>query len=176
MLEAYHQHVADRAKLGIPPLPLNAQQTAELCEILKNPSEELKGELLTLLRDRIPPGVDEAAYVKAGFLTGIAKGEIKSSVISPQGAVSLLGTMVGGYNVHSLIELLKSRDINIAAAAASALSKTLLVFDAFNEVLELSDTNPYAKQVIDAWANGAWFIAKPKLANRPDIPLHALVC
>ena len=201
MLEAYHQHVADRAKLGIPPLPLNAQQTAELCEILKNPSEELKGELLTLLRDRVPPGVDEAAYVKAGFLTGIAKGEIKSSVISAQGAVSLLGTMVGGYNVHSLIELLKSRDINIAAAAASALSKTLLVFDAFNEVLELSDTNPYAKQVIDAWANGAWFIAKPKLAKeitvtvfkvpgetntddlspaphattRPDIPLHALV-
>jgi aconitase B len=93
MLEAYHQHVADRAKLGIPPLPLNAQQTAELCEILKNPPEELKGELLTL-----------------------------------------------------------------------------------NEVLELSDTNPYAKQVIDAWANGAWFIAKPKLANRPDILLHALVC
>ena len=201
MLEAYHQHVADRAKLGIPPLPLNAQQTAELCEMLKNPTEELKGELLTLLRDRVPPGVDEAAYVKAGFLTGIAKGEIKSNVISPQGAVSLLGTMVGGYNVHSLIELLKSRDINIAAASASALSKTLLVFDAFNEVLELSDTNPYAKQVIDAWANGAWFIAKPKLAKeitvtvfkvpgetntddlspaphattRPDIPLHALV-
>ncbi|MFM6304009.1 MAG: aconitate hydratase B, partial [Planktothrix sp.] len=165
MLEAYRQHAEERAQLGIPPLPLNAQQTAELCEILKNPSEELKGELLTLLRDRVPPGVDEAAYVKAGFLTGIAKGEIKSSVISPQGAVSLLGTMVGGYNVHSLIELLKSRDINIAAAAASALSKTLLVFDAFNEVLELSDTNPYAKQVIDAWANGAWFIAKPKLAK-----------
>ncbi|MEG3438544.1 bifunctional aconitate hydratase 2/2-methylisocitrate dehydratase [Pannus brasiliensis CCIBt3594] len=201
MLEAYHQHAEERAKLGIPALPLNAEQTAELCEMLKNPPEELKGELMSLLRDRVPPGVDEAAYVKAGFLTGIAKGEITSPVISPQGAVSLLGTMVGGYNVQSLIELLKSRDTNIAATAASALSKTLLVFDAFNEVLELADTNPYAKQVIDAWANGEWFINKPKLAKeitvtvfkvpgetntddlspaphattRPDIPLHALV-
>jgi aconitate hydratase 2 / 2-methylisocitrate dehydratase len=201
MLEAYHRHAEERAKLGIPPLPLTAPQTAELCEILKNPPEEQKGELMLLLRDRVPPGVDEAAYVKAGFLTGIAKGEITSPVISAQGAVSLLGTMVGGYNVHSLIELLKSRDSALASTAVSALSKTLLVFDAFNEVLELSDTNPYAKQVIDAWANGAWFIGKPPLAKeitvtvfkvpgetntddlspaphattRPDIPLHALV-
>jgi aconitate hydratase 2/2-methylisocitrate dehydratase len=201
MLEAYRQHAAERAKLGIPPLPLSAQQASQLCEMLKNPPEELKGELLTLLRDRIPPGVDEAAYVKAGFLTGIAKGEITSPAISPQGAVSLLGTMVGGYNVQSLVNLLKSRDNNIASAAATALSKTLLVFDAFNEILELSETNPYAKQVIDAWANAAWFIGKPKVAKeitvtvfkvpgetntddlspaphattRPDIPLHALV-
>lgn len=200
MLQGYRKHAEERAKSGIPPLPLNAAQTAELCELLKNPPEEQKGELLSLLRDRVPPGVDEAAYVKAGFLTAVAKGEISCPVISAQGAVSLLGTMIGGYNVHSLIELLKSRDVNIAATAVTALSKTLLVFDAFNEVLELSETNPYAKQVIDAWANAAWFINKPKLAKtiivtvfkvpgetntddlspathattRPDIPLHAL--
>jgi aconitate hydratase 2/2-methylisocitrate dehydratase len=169
--------------------------------MLKNPPQELRGELMTLLKDRIPPGVDEAAYVKAGFLTAIAKGEITSPAISHQGAVSLLGTMVGGYNVHSLVNLLKSRDDSLATAAANALSKTLLVFDAFHEVLELSETNPYAKQVIDAWANAAWFINKPKVpkeitvtvfkvpgetntddlspaphaTTRPDIPLHALV-
>ena len=200
-LDEYHKHTEARAKLGIPPLPLNAEETSALCELLKNPPEELKAELMSLLRDRVPPGVDEAAYVKAGFLTAIAKGEVISSVISEQGAVSLLGTMMGGYNVQSLISLLKSRDESVAAIAVSALSKTLLVFDVFNEVLELSETNPYAKQVVDAWANGAWFINKPKVAKeitvtvfkvpgetntddlspaphattRPDIPLHALV-
>jgi len=200
MLQAYRQHVADRQKLGIPPLPLSAEQTTELCELLKNPAEAEKEELSMLLRDRVPPGVDEAAYVKAGFLTAIAKGEVSCPLISSQGAVELLGTMVGGYNVHSLIELLKAKDNNIASAAAIALSKTLLVFDAFNEVLHLSDTNPHAKQVIDAWAEGAWFINKPEVpetitvtvfkvpgetntddlspaphaTTRPDIPLHAL--
>ncbi|BAQ66616.1 bifunctional aconitate hydratase 2/2-methylisocitrate dehydratase [Geminocystis sp. NIES-3709] len=199
-LETYHQHAEERAKLGIPPLPLNAEQTSHLCEMLQNPSEGLKEELMMLLRDRIPPGVDEASYVKAGFLTAVAKGELTSPIISPQGAVSLLGTMMGGYNVQSLISLLKSKDSNVALEAANALSKTLLVFDAFNDVLELSDINPYAKQVIDAWANGAWFISKPKVpesitvtvfkvsgetntddlspaphaTTRPDIPLHAL--
>jgi aconitate hydratase 2/2-methylisocitrate dehydratase len=200
-LDDYRKHTEERAKLGIPPLPLNAQQTSELCEMLKNPPEELKEELLMLLRDRIPPGVDEAAYVKAGFLTGVAKKEITCPLISPQGAVDLLGTMMGGYNVQSLVDLLKSKDSNVASTAATALSKTLLLFDAFNEVLELSDTNPYAKQVIDAWSNAAWFISKPKLSEsitvtvfkvegetntddlspaphattRPDIPLHATV-
>ncbi|MEB3309664.1 MAG: bifunctional aconitate hydratase 2/2-methylisocitrate dehydratase [Snowella sp.] len=200
MLTEYRQHAEERAQLGIPPVPLNAAQTSALCEMLKAPPEDLKEELLGLLRDRVPPGVDEAAYVKAGFLTAIAKGEIECPVISAQGAVSLLGTMIGGYNVQSLIQLLKSKDTNIASAAATALSKTLLVFDAFNEVLELSETNPYAKQVVDAWANAAWFIGKPKLpesitvtvfkvpgetntddlspathaTTRPDIPLHAL--
>ncbi|MGK7950658.1 MAG: bifunctional aconitate hydratase 2/2-methylisocitrate dehydratase [Xenococcaceae cyanobacterium] len=200
MLEAYRQHKAEREAMGIPPLPLNAEQTSQLCELLKNPPEAEKAELLMLLRDRVPPGVDEAAYVKAGFLTAIAKKEIKCPLISPQGAVDLLGTMVGGYNVQSLVSLLKSNDPNIAAEAASALSKTLLVFDAFNDVLELSDVNPYAKQVIDSWANAEWFISRPKLAEnitvtvfkvpgetntddlspaphattRPDIPLHAL--
>ncbi|MGL4882874.1 MAG: bifunctional aconitate hydratase 2/2-methylisocitrate dehydratase [Waterburya sp.] len=200
MQEEYNKHAAERAALGIPPLPLTAQQTTELCELLKNPPEAEKGELLKLLRDRVPPGVDDAAYVKAGFLTAIAKGEIQCPVISAQGAVNLLGTMVGGYNVQSLVDLLKSSDPSIAAEAAAALSKTLLVFDAFNEVLELSDTNPYAKQVIDSWANAEWFIGRPKLpeaitvtvfkvpgetntddlspaphaTTRPDIPLHAL--
>ncbi|RMD69678.1 MAG: bifunctional aconitate hydratase 2/2-methylisocitrate dehydratase, partial [Cyanobacteria bacterium J149] len=199
-LETYHQHVEERAKLGIPPLPLNAEQTSHLCEMLQNPSEELKEELMMLLRDRIPPGVDEASYVKAGFLTAVAKGELTSPVISKQGAVSLLGTMMGGYNVQSLVSLLKSADNTVASEAANALSKTLLVFDAFNDVLELADTNPYAKQVIDAWAEASWFISKPKVAEsitvtvfkvpgetntddlspaphattRPDIPLHAL--
>ncbi|MBD2652573.1 bifunctional aconitate hydratase 2/2-methylisocitrate dehydratase [Synechocystis sp. FACHB-383] len=200
MLQAYRRHAADRQKLGIPPLPLTAEQTTELCELLKNPPEAEKAELMMLLRDRVPPGVDEAAYVKAGFLTAIAKGEVTCPLISSQGAVDLLGTMIGGYNVQSLIELLKSKDTSIASAAATALSKTLLVFDAFNDVLHLSDSNPYAKQVIDAWAEGAWFINKPEVADsitvtvfkvpgetntddlspaphattRPDIPLHAL--
>ncbi len=200
MLQEYRKHAEERAKLGIPPLPLNAEQTSQLCELLKNPPEGEAETLMMLLRDRIPPGVDEAAYVKAGFLTGVAKGEIKCPLISPQGAVDLLGTMMGGYNVQSLIELLKSQDSNIASEAAIALSKTLLVFDAFNDVLHGCDTNPYAKQVMDAWANGAWFISKPKVAKeitvtvfkvpgetntddlspaphattRPDIPLHAL--
>lgn len=207
MLESYRQHVAQRAALGIPPLPLNAQQTSELCELLKNPpsGEEVGAQglvpLLELLRDRVPPGVDQAAYVKAGFLTGVAKGEITTPLIVPQAAVYLLGTMLGGYNVQSLVNLLKSKDTLIASAAATALSKTLLVFDAFHDVFTLSDTNPYAKQVIDAWANAAWFIGRPKLAEaitvtvlkvpgetntddlspaphattRPDIPLHATV-
>ncbi|MFN9173774.1 MAG: bifunctional aconitate hydratase 2/2-methylisocitrate dehydratase [Synechocystis sp.] len=200
MLQAYRQHTADRQKLGIPPLPLNAEQTTALCELLKNPPEAEKEELLMLLRDRVPPVVDEAAYVKAGFLTAIAKGEVTCPLISGQGAVELLGTMVGGYNVQSFFELLKAKDSNIANTAAIAISKTLLVFDAFNDVLHLSDTNPYAKQVIDAWAEGAWFINKPEVpetitvtvfkvpgetntddlspaphaTTRPDIPLHAL--
>jgi aconitate hydratase 2 / 2-methylisocitrate dehydratase len=200
MLEAYRKEASERETQSIPPLPLTAERVSQLCELLKNPPEEEKGELLKLLRDRVPPGVDDAAYVKAGFLTALAKQEIQCPIISAQGAVDLLGTMVGGYNVQSLVSLLKSKDSSIAAEAASALSKTLLVFDAFNDVLELSDTNPYAKQVIDSWANGEWFISRPKLpesitvtvfkvpgetntddlspaphaTTRPDIPLHAL--
>jgi len=201
MLESYRQHVAERAALGIPPLPLDAQQTSELCELLKNPPAGEEETLMDLLRDRVPPGVDPAAYVKASFLTAIAKGEITSPLIVPQGAVDLLGTMVGGYNVQSLIDLLKSQDTGLAAEAAAALSKTMLVFDAFNDVLALSDVNPYAKQVIDSWSAAEWFIGRPKVpeaitvtvfkvpgetntddlspaplaTTRPDIPLHATV-
>ncbi len=201
MLEAYRQHAADREALGIPPLPLNAEQTSELCELLKNPPEEEKEFLMDLLRDRIPPGVDEAAYVKAGFLTAVAKGEIDCPLLSHQGAIDLLGTMIGGYNVQSLVDFLKSSDSNLAREAATALSTITLAFDSFNDVLALSDINPYAKQVIDAWAEGDWFIRRPKVpesitvtvfkvggetntddlspaphaTTRPDIPLHALV-
>ncbi|MBD2303730.1 bifunctional aconitate hydratase 2/2-methylisocitrate dehydratase [Nostoc sp. FACHB-190] len=216
MLEEYRQQVAERAALGIPPLPLDAKQTSELCELLKNPPKGEEETLLHLLRDRIPPGVDAAAYVKAGFLTGIAKGEITSPLISSIEAVELLGTMVGGYNVQSLIELLQfstkpsegdtplvmggEGKEPIAAYAAAALSKTLLVYDAFHDVLELSKTNPYAKRVINSWAEAEWFTVRPKLpeyinvtvfkvpgetntddlspathaTTRPDIPLHAL--
>ncbi|MEA5540890.1 bifunctional aconitate hydratase 2/2-methylisocitrate dehydratase [Limnoraphis robusta Tam1] len=201
MLEAYRQHAAEREALGIPPLPLNAQQTSELCELLKNPPEAEKEFLMELLRDRIPPGVDEAAYVKAGFLTAVAKGEIHCPLLSPQGAINLLGTMIGGYNVQSLVSFLKYSDSNIASEAATALSTITLAFDTFNDVLALSEVNPYAKQVIDAWAEADWFIRRSKVpesitvtvfkvggetntddlspaphaTTRPDIPLHALV-
>jgi len=200
MLETYRQHATERAKQGIPPLPLNAEQTSQLCELLKQPPAGTEEELLYLLRDRVPPGVDEAAYVKAGFLTAIGKGEVNCPLITAEEAVALLGTMVGGYNVQSLIEFLQSSDKNLAQKAAAALSQTILAFDAFNDVLELAQDNQYAKQVIDAWAEGTWFTNKPEVpeqiqvtifkvpgetntddlspaphaTTRPDIPLHAL--
>ncbi|AFZ15438.1 aconitase [Crinalium epipsammum PCC 9333] len=201
MLEAYRQHVAERAKLGIPPLPLDAQQTSELCELLKNPPAGEEETLLELLRDRIPPGVDSAAYVKAGFLTAIAKGEITSSLVSPIYAVELLGTMIGGYNVQSLIDLLQfNQNASLQEAAAKALSKMVLVYDAFHDVEELAKTNSYAQQVIEAWETAEWFTSRPPVpeaitvtvfkvpgetntddlspathaTTRPDIPLHAL--
>jgi len=202
MLESYRQHVAERAALGIPPLPLTAQQTTELCELLKNPPAGEAECLLTLLRDRIPPGVDQAAYVKAGFLTAIAKGDVTSPLISASDAVELLGTMMGGYNVQSLIDLLQSPDSTIAKIAVTSLSKILLVYDAFHDVQELAESgNIYAKQVIDSWANAEWFTDRaalperitvtvfkvpgetntddlspaPHATTRPDIPLHATV-
>ena len=201
MLESYRQHVADRADVGIPPLPLNAQQTSELCELLKTPPMGEEAFLLSLLRDRVPPGVDQAAYVKAGFLSAIAKNEAASPLISPKEAVELLGTMMGGYNVHSLIELLHSPNAEIAETATVAMSKTVLVYDAFHDVQELAESgNAYAQRVLDAWANAEWFTSRPPLAEaitvtvfkvpgetntddlspathattRPDIPLHAL--
>lgn len=200
MLENYRQQVAERAALGIPPLPLSAEQTADLCELLKNPPAGEETYLWELLRDRIPPGVDPAAYVKAGFLTAIAKGETTSPLVSPLQAIELLGTMLGGYNVGSLIELLKSDNAELAQAAANALSTITLVYDAYHDVLELSQTNAYAKQVVEAWANATWFTSRPELpesitvtvfkvpgetntddlspathaTTRPDIPLHAL--
>lgn len=219
MLEQYRKHVAERAQLGIPPLPLDAKQTSELCELLKNPPKGQEEILLHLLSDRVSPGVDPAAYVKAGFLTAIAKKEITSPLISRIEAVQLLGTMVGGYNVQSLIELLQWPTVSlsdssetplvmggqgkepIAAYAANALSRILLVYDAFHDVLELSKTNPFAKRVIDSWAEAEWFTIRPTVpeaitvtvfkvpgetntddlspaqsaTTRPDIPLHALV-
>jgi aconitate hydratase 2 / 2-methylisocitrate dehydratase len=219
MLEQYRQHVAERAQLGIPPLPLDAKQTSELCELLKNPPKGQEEILLHLLSDRVSGGVDPAAYVKAGFLTAIAKKEITSPLVSRIEAVQLLGTMIGGYNVQSLIDLLQFPTVSlsdssetplvmggqgkepIAAYAANALSKILLVYDAFHDVLELSKTNPFAKRVIDSWAEAEWFTLRPTVpeaitvtvfkvpgetntddlspaqsaTTRPDIPLHALV-
>jgi aconitate hydratase 2 / 2-methylisocitrate dehydratase len=202
MLETYRQHVADRAALGIPPLPLTPQQVADLCELLKQPSTGEEATLVEMLRDRVPPGVDQAAYVKAGFLTAIAQAEATSPLISPLYAVELLGTMMGGYNVRSLIDLLSASDGAIATAAATALSKILLVYDAFHDVQDLAQQgNASAQQVIDAWANAEWFTSRtalpeaitvtvfkvpgetntddlspaPHATTRPDIPLHALV-
>jgi aconitate hydratase 2 / 2-methylisocitrate dehydratase len=202
MLETYRQLAADRAALGIPPLPLDAPQTSELCELLKNPPAGEAEFLLSLLRDRVPPGVDQAAYVKAGFLSAIAHGEATSPLISPKAATELLGTMMGGYNVRSLIDLLHAPDTEIAATATTALSKILLVYDAFHDVQELAAAgNANAQQVLQSWADAEWFTSRPALpesitvtvfkvpgetntddlspaphaTTRPDIPLHALV-
>jgi aconitate hydratase 2/2-methylisocitrate dehydratase len=200
MLEAYRQHVEQRSALGIPPLPLDAQQTSELCELLKNPPSGEEDTLSYLLRERVPPGVDQAAYVKASFLTAVAKGEVNCPLISEIEAIEILGTMLGGYNVHALIELLQSDNGDKAQTAADALKKTLLVFDAMHDVLELAETNSYARQVVDSWAAAEWFTSRPTLpeaitvtvfkvpgetntddlspashaTTRPDIPLHAL--
>jgi len=198
MLEAYRAHVAERAALGIPPLPLSAAQTSALCDLLQNPPAG-EGEFLRhLLRDRVPPGVDPAAYIKAGFLTAIAQGELTSPVIPPTEAVQWLGMMVGGYNVQSLVGLLSHA--TLGAVAAQALSGILLVFDALDTVLNLAQTQPHAQTVVNAWAEGTWFRDRPPLpekltvtvfkvpgetntddlspaphaATRPDIPLHAL--
>ncbi len=201
MLELYRQQVAERAALGVPPLPLDSQQTAALCELLKHPPRGEEATLLELLQDRVPPGVDPAAYVKASFLAAVAKGEGVSPLVSPLQAVAILGTMVGGYNVKILIELLSDRRADLAQAAATALSRTLLVFDAFHEVVDLAPTNAYARQVADAWASAVWFTNRESLpeqltvtvfkvpgetntddlspathaSSRPDIPLHAQV-
>ncbi len=200
MLEAYRQHVAEREELGIPPLPLDATQTSQLCELLQNPPQGEAEALLSMLVDRVSPGVDPAAYVKAGFLTAIVKGEATSPLISPVKAVEILGTMIGGYNVLSLVDCLKSNDTTIAEAAVTSLSKTLLIYDAFHDVIELAKSNTYAKRVVDSWADAEWFTSRPRLpesitvtvfkvtgetntddlspaphaTTRPDIPLHAL--
>ncbi len=197
MLQDYKKHCEEREKQSIPPLPLSAQQTSDLVELLK--AEHKESELLLeLLKERVPAGVDQAAYVKAGFLADITTGETSSPYISKKEAVMILGTMLGGYNIQPLIRCLESDELG--EEAATALSKTLLIFDAFNEVLALSETNKNAKTVIDAWADGLWFTEKQEIAeqikltvykvpgeintddlspatdawSRPDIPLHAL--
>ena len=197
MLQDYKKHCEERKEQGIPPLPLSAQQTSDLVELLKSEHEESE-LLLELLKERIPAGVDQAAYVKAGFLADITTGETSSPYVTKKEAVMILGTMLGGYNIQPLIKCLGDDDLGEAAAAS--LSTTLLIFDAFNEVLALSKTNKNAKTVIDAWAEGAWFKEKQEIAkqikltvykvpgeintddlspatdawSRPDIPLHAL--
>ena len=198
-LTDYRAAAAERAALGVPALPLSAEQTGALTTLLAAPPAGEEAFVLELLSERIPPGVDEAAYVKASWLLAVANGETASPLVPPLEAVRLLATMIGGYNVGALIELLGNGDSAIASAAAAGLSKTLLVYDAYNEVLELATGNPYAKQVIDSWATAEWFTAKPELpaeitvtvfkvegetntddlspathaTTRPDIPLHA---
>mgnify|MGYP001985939438 FL=1 len=183
--------------MGIPPLPLDAEQTANLIELLKKDHKE-SDFLLNLLKERVPAGVDDAAYVKAGFLSDLTKGKTKSPYISRENAVAILGTMLGGYNIQPLIDCLEID--GLADDAADALSNTLLIFDAFNDIFELSKDNVHAKRVIDSWANGEWFTNKsevpesikltvfkvpgeintddlspaPDAWSRPDIPLHAL--
>ncbi|TNL11081.1 bifunctional aconitate hydratase 2/2-methylisocitrate dehydratase [Kosakonia cowanii] len=199
MLEEYRKHVAERAAEGIAPKPLDATQMAALVELLKSPPAGEEEFLLDLLANRVPPGVDEAAYVKAGFLAAVAKGEATSPLVSPEKAVELLGTMQGGYNIHPLIDALDNDAL--APIAAKALSHTLLMFDNFYDVEEKAKAgNAYAKQVMQSWADAEWFQSRPPLAekitvtvfkvtgetntddlspapdawSRPDIPLHAL--
>ncbi|MFM7268140.1 MAG: aconitate hydratase B, partial [Cyanobium sp.] len=199
LLPSYRAAAAEREQAGVPPLPLDAHQAEALMQLLEQPPAGEEAFLLNLLSERIPPGVDEAAYVKASWLTAIARGETSSPLVPPLEAVRLLATMIGGYNVGSLIALLSSDDSTIAEAAATGLSKTLLVYDAFNEVLELADSNGQAQRVINSWAAAEWFTTRPALpaeitvtvfkvegetntddlspathaTTRPDIPLHA---
>ena len=161
MLEAYRQHVQERAAQGVPPLPLNTQQTAELVGLLKNPPTGEEATLLDLFTNRVPAGVDQAAYVKAAFLADVAKGKVKSPLISCSHAIELLGTMLGGYNIQPLIEALD--DAELAPAAVKALSTTLLMFDAYHDVIEKAKTNSFAQQVVDFWANAKWFTSRPLL-------------
>lgn len=199
MLEAYRHHVAEREALGIPPLPLNAQQTAEVIELLKNPPAGEAEFLLDLLTHRVPAGVDDAAKVKASYLAAIAFGTETSALITRARATELLGTMLGGYNVQPLVDLLD--DAEVGTIAANALKHTLLVFDAFHDVEEKAKAgNANAKAVIQSWADAEWFTSKPEVpesmtltvfkvpgetntddlspapdaTTRPDIPMHAL--
>ena len=197
MLNEYKKHEQERAEQNIPPLPLDPDQTSQLVDLLKSNHDE-SDLLIHLLKERVPAGVDQSAYVKAAFLADITTGESSSPYITKLEAVKILGTMLGGYNIQPLIECLKIDELG--DAAADALSRTLLIFDAFNEIFDLSQTNQHAKKVINAWAEGEWFTSKQDIPeqvkltvykvpgeintddlspatdawSRPDIPLHAL--
>ncbi|GHE91678.1 bifunctional aconitate hydratase 2/2-methylisocitrate dehydratase [Thalassotalea profundi] len=198
MLQEYRNHVAERAAEGIVPKALDAEQTAALVELVKNPPAGEEEFLLDLLTNRVPAGVDDAAYVKAGFLAAITKGEAKSPILNAEKATELLGTMLGGYNIQPMIDLLD--DSALSSIAAKGLSHTLLMFDAFHDVQEKAEAgNAAAKQVMQSWADAEWFTSKEKVAekitvkvfkvtgetntddlspapdawSRPDIPLHA---
>jgi aconitate hydratase 2 / 2-methylisocitrate dehydratase len=199
MLQAYVEHVAERAKLGIPPLPLSPKQTADLIELIKEAPAKEEAFLLDLLANRVPPGVDDAAKVKASFLAAVAHGDFAVRAISRAKATELLGTMVGGYNVKPLIDLLD--DAEVARIAADGLKKTLLMFDYFHDVAEKAKAgNAFAREVVQSWADAEWFTSRPEVAqkitltvfkvpgetntddlspapdawSRPDIPLHAM--
>ncbi len=199
MLQEYREHAAQRAAQGIPPLPLDAAQVTALVELLKAPPAGEEEFLLELFSERVPPGVDEAAYPKAAFLSAITRGEAESPLIDASRAVQLLGAMLGGYNVQPLVELL--RHDRLAEAAVAALQHTLLMFDAFHDVADLHrEGNPHAERLMQSWAEAEWFLARPEVPekitlcvfkvpgetntddlspapdawSRPDIPLHAL--
>ncbi len=199
MLQAYRQHVAERAALGIPPLPLSAQQTADLIELLKAPPAGEEAALVELITYRVPAGVDDAAKVKASYLAAVAHGSEACPLISRVRATELLGTMLGGYNISPMVNLLD--DAMVGAAAAEGLKKTLLMFDQFHDVQEKAEGgNANAKAVLQSWADGEWFTSRPEVPksitvsifkvageintddlspapdawSRPDIPLHAL--
>jgi aconitate hydratase 2/2-methylisocitrate dehydratase len=199
MLQAYRAHVAERAALGIPPLPLSAKQTGEVIELLKNPPKGEEATLVELITHRVPAGVDDAAKVKASYLAAVAHGTEKCALISREKATELLGTMLGGYNISPLVDLLD--DAAVAQVAANALKKTLLMFDQFHDVKEKADKgNAQAKAVLQSWADAEWFTSRPEVPasitlsvfkvageintddlspapdafSRPDIPMHAL--
>jgi aconitate hydratase 2/2-methylisocitrate dehydratase len=198
MLNDYRQHLAERAAQGIAPKPLDAAQVAGLIDLLQQPPAGEEAFLLDLLVNRIPAGVDEAAYVKAGFLTAVANGDTACPLVTPEQATEWLGTMLGGYNIAPLIALLDKPAL--APIAVQGLAHSLLIFDAFHDVQAKADAgNDYAKQVLQAWADGDWFTQRPAVPetltvtvfkvsgetntddlspapdawSRPDIPLHA---
>ncbi|MDP3750347.1 MAG: bifunctional aconitate hydratase 2/2-methylisocitrate dehydratase [Polaromonas sp.] len=200
-ITSYRIHVAERAALGIPPLPLSAKQTGEVIELLKNPPKGEESFLLDLITHRVPAGVDAAAKVKASYLAAVAHGSEKCALISREKATQLLGTMLGGYNISPLVELLDDAEDSVATQAANALKNTLLMFDQFHDVKEKADKgNKYAKAVLQSWADAEWFTSRPEVPqsimltvfkvageintddlspapdawSRPDIPLHAL--
>ncbi|OQW94424.1 MAG: aconitate hydratase B, partial [Beggiatoa sp. IS2] len=161
MLEAYRKQAEERANQGLPPLPLSAEQVSALVELLKKPPAGEEQTLVDLLTHRVPPGVDQAAYVKASFLADVAKSKTVCPLITPQRATELLGTMLGGYNIQALVDLLDSE--SLAPTATEALSHTLLMFDVYHDVVEKAKKNPWAKKVLTAWAEAEWFTKKPKL-------------
>ena len=199
MLKAYREHVAERATLGIPPLPLSAKQTGELIELLKSPPQGEEATLVDLITHRVPAGVDDAAKVKASYLAAVAHGTEKCALISREKATELLGTMLGGYNISPLVDLLD--DAVVGEVAANGLKKTLLMFDQFHDVKDKADKgNAHAKAVLQSWADAEWFTSRPEVPasitltvfkvegeintddlspapdafSRPDIPMHAL--
>ena len=198
MLESYLKREAERQKQGIPPLPLSPEQTEEVCKLLENPPVDKEEVLLNLLRNRVSPGVDPSAKVKAVWLTKVAKGEVSSPLLSKTEAVFLLGTMLGGYNIEPLLGFLE--DEELAGESAKALKQIILVYSAFDKIVEMSKSNRYAKEVLTSWADGEWFLSRPQFPekldvkvfkvdgevntddlspakhawSRPDIPFHAL--
>ncbi|MBF0587012.1 bifunctional aconitate hydratase 2/2-methylisocitrate dehydratase [Prosthecochloris sp. N3] len=200
LISDYRAHTEERAQSGIPPLPLTAEQTKELIELLKQDPVEEKEYLLELFCEHVSPGVDDAAFEKAAFLDALVKNDATCSVISPVEAVKILGTMLGGYNVKPMVDALSSESDEVASTAADMLKKTLLVYESFDEVAAMADSNTYAREVLESWANAEWFLSKPEIPEkmtltvfkvpgetntddlspaseaftRSDIPLHAL--